>query len=266
MKHSTSAPLVAAFLCCVIAVSPYQASAQTLAPVPLSGVPQSNAAGTLTPSLGRIFSDTLTDFQRLPSVDSAVIMSMGGLAAVVGHPADRRLSNGLYGSTAAKDSLAAGETLGGAQVQMGAAVATYAIGRITRNPKVGRIGADLIRAQLVSQTITQTIKFSVNRTRPDGTSLSFPSGHTSSAFATAAVLQRHLGWKAGIPAYAAAGYVAASRIQMKRHYLSDVAFGAAIGLMAGRTVTIGRGDARFAVAPAAAPGGVGVNVTWVGRN
>ena len=50
---------------------------------------------------------------------------------------------------------------------------------------------------------------------------------------------------------------------MKRHYLSDVAFGAAIGMMAGRTVTIGRGEARFAVAPAAAPGGAGVNFTWV---
>jgi membrane-associated phospholipid phosphatase len=192
-------------------------------------------------------------------------MSMGGMVALLGHPADVRVSNGLYGSTAAHEVLSAGETVGGAAAQMGAAFATYAIGRIAGRPKVGLIGADLIRAQLVSQTITQTIKFSVNRTRPDGTSLSFPSGHTSAAFATATVLQRHLGWKAGIPAYAAAGYVAASRIQMKRHYLSDVAFGAAIGMMAGRTVTIGRGDARFAVAPAAAPGGVGVNVTWVGR-
>ena len=79
------------------------------------------------------------------------------------------------------------------------------------------------------------------------------------------MLQRHLGWKAGIPAYTVATYVAASRIQVQRHYLSDVAFGAAIGMIAGRTVTIGRGEARFAVAPAAAPGGAGVNFTWVGR-
>ena len=143
-------------------------------------------------------------------------------------------------------------------------MATYSIGRITGNQKVAVIGADLMRAQFVSQAVTQTIKFSVGRTRPDGTSLSFPSGHTSSAFATAAVLQRNLGWKAGIPAYGVAAYVGASRIQMKRHYLSDVAFGAAIGIMAGRTVTIGRGSARFAVAPAAAPGGAGVNFTWVG--
>jgi membrane-associated phospholipid phosphatase len=59
--------------------------------------------------------------------------------------------------------------------------------------------------------------------------------------------------------------VAASRIQTQRHYLSDVAFGAAIGIVAGRTVTIGHGNARFAVSPAAAPGGAGVNFTWVGR-
>jgi hypothetical protein len=30
-------------------------------------------------------------------------------------------------------------------------------------------------------------------------------------------------------------------------------------------VTIGRGDARFAVSPVAAPGGGGVNFTWVGK-
>jgi membrane-associated phospholipid phosphatase len=131
---------------------------------------------------------------------------------------------------------------------------------------VAVLGADLVRAQFVSQGVTQAIKLSVGRTRPDGTSMSFPSGHSASAFATATVLQRHLGWKAGIPAYGVAAYVAASRIQAQRHYLSDVAFGAAIGIVAGRTVTIGHGNARFSVAPAAAPGGAGVNFTWVGKN
>jgi membrane-associated phospholipid phosphatase len=159
----------------------------------------------------------------------------------------------------------AGQTIGAATTQLAAAFATYSIGRMTGNPKVAVIGADLVRAQFVSQTLTQAIKFSAGRTRPDGTTLSFPSGHTASAFATAAVLQRHLGWKAGIPAYAVASYVAASRIQGQRHYFSDVAFGAAVGMVAGRTVTIGRGDARFAVSPAAAPGGAAVNFTWVGR-
>jgi membrane-associated phospholipid phosphatase len=84
-------------------------------------------------------------------------------------------------------------------------------------------------------------------------------------FASATVLQRDLGWKVGIPAYGIATYVAASRIQENRHFLSDVAFGAAIGIIAGRTVTLGRGDGRFAVAPMAAPGGGGVSFTWVGQ-
>ena len=220
------------------------------------------SSADFTPSLGRIFADTITDFRRLPSLDSAVILSMGGLVAAIGHPADVRVSNGFSTTQSMKSPFSAGQTIGAATTQLAGAFATYSIGRMMGNPKVAVIGADLVRAQFVSQAVTQAIKFSVGRTRPDGTSLSFPSGHTSSAFATAAVLQRHLGWKAGIPAYGVAAYVGASRIQMKRHYLSDVAFGAAIGIMAGRTVTIGRGDARFAVAPAAAPGGAGVNFTW----
>ena len=85
-------------------------------------------------------------------------------------------------------------------------------------------------------------------------------------FATATVLQRDLGWKIGVPAYGLATYVAASRIQDKRHFLSDVAFGAAIGIVAGRSVTVGGGDTKFAVAPTAAPGGGGISFTWLGSS
>ncbi len=255
-----------------VAFIPGDASAQILAPVPVAppvttpaptfGAPP---ASDFTPSLGRIFADTLTDFRRLPSLDSAVILSIGGLAAAAGHPHDTRLSRSFSSADSMRGAFSAGQTIGAATTQLAGAFATYSIGRMTGNAKVAVIGADLVRAQFVSQAMTQAIKVGVGRTRPDGTSLSFPSGHTASAFATAAVLQRHLGWKAGIPAYAVAGYVAASRVQMQRHYLSDVAFGAAIGLVAGRTVTIGRGDMRFSVSPAAAPGGGGVSFTWVGR-
>jgi len=269
MKHTVHALMIAASLSVGIAASPRVVSAQTLAPVPVAPIAPTTfdtpAAGDFTPSLGRIFADTITDFRRLPSIDSAVILSMGGLTALAGHGADTRLSQTFSSSASMSGPFSAGQTIGAAATQLAGAFATYSIGRMTGNPKVATIGADLVRAQFVSQTMTQVIKLSVGRTRPDGTSLSFPSGHSASAFATAAVLQRHLGWKAGIPAYGVAAYVAASRIQVQRHYLSDVAFGAAIGIVAGRTVTIGRGDARFAVAPAAAPGGAGVNFTWVGR-
>jgi membrane-associated phospholipid phosphatase len=151
-------------------------------------------------------------------------------------------------------------------MQAAGAIATYTVGRITSNETVASIGADLIRAQIVTQTLTAAVKGSVGRQRPDGTQYSFPSGHSAVTFASATVLQRHLGWKAGIPAYGVATYVAASRIEAKRHFLSDVAFGAALGIASGRTVTIGHGRNRFALAPTAVPGGGGVSLTWVGRN
>lgn len=109
--------------------------------------------------------------------------------------------------------------------------------------------------------MTGAIKTAVGRTRPDGTQYSFPSGHSATTFASATVLQRNLGWKVGVPAYVVAGYVAASRVQVRRHFVSDVAFGAAVGIAAGRTVTIGRGAHRFALAPAAVPGGAGFTLT-----
>jgi membrane-associated phospholipid phosphatase len=265
MKHRAHTVLLTASICVCVAVHASEVAAQTLAPTPVAssfGVP---ASDTFTPSLGRIFADTITDIRRLRSADSAVILSVGGVAAFAGHPHDTNLSQKFSSADSMRGAFAAGQTIGAATTQLAGAFATYSLGRMTDHPKVTQIGADLVRAQFVSQAMTQAIKFSVGRTRPDGTTLSFPSGHTSSAFATAAVLQRHLGWKAGIPAYGLAAYVAASRIQVQRHYLSDVAFGAAIGMIAGRTVTIGRGDARFAVSPAATPGGGAVNFTWVGK-
>lgn len=240
--------------------------AQTL-PADTSSRPASRPAEWHeTGSFRNLFADTADDFRRLVSKDSAVILAIGGVAAAVGHAQDHGLSQSMSGSIRMNTVLGPGEMIGGARMQAAGAIATYTVGRITSNETVTRIGADLIRAQIVTQTLTAVVKTSVGRSRPDGTSYSFPSGHTATTFATATVLQRHLGWKAGIPAYGVASYVAASRIQAKRHFLSDVAFGAALGIVSGRTVTIGRGNHRFALAPSAVPGGAGVSLTLVGRN
>ena len=256
--------------CCAVA-APRAAGAQTQTTQPV--VPGASTITTTnsTPAEWRggsgfrnLFDQTANDFRNLVSRDSGLIAAIGGVAALAGHAADRQSSTAMSGSAQMHGILAPGETIGGARTQAAAAVATYALGRMTSNATVTRIGADLIRAQIVTQTVTTMVKGAVGRTRPDGTQYSFPSGHASVTFATATVLQRNLGWKAGVPAYAVAGYVAASRIQAKRHFLSDVTFGAALGVVAGRAVTIGRGNHRFAVAPTAVPGGGGVSFTWAG--
>ena len=47
-----------------------------------------------------------------------------------------------------------GETLGGARTQLIGAAATYAIGKFTGHPGVTQVGADLVRAQLLTQGVT----------------------------------------------------------------------------------------------------------------
>ena len=108
-------------------------------------------------------------------------------------------------------------------MQFGRAAAAYGIARITRHERTAIVGADLVRAQLVNTVFTQGLKLTVNRTRP----------------------------------------VAASRLSARRHFASDVIFGAAVGIVSGRAVTVGRGANRFAVAPLGVPRGPGISFTRV---
>ncbi len=81
----------------------------------------------------------------------------------------------------------------------------------------------------LSMGMTYLLKFVVNRTRPNGEPYSFPSGHSTSAFSGATMIQMNHGWKWGAPAYLLAGYVAYSRVKVDKHYVSDVIAGAVIG-------------------------------------
>lgn len=155
-----------------------------------------------------------------------------------------------------RSRFALGNAGGTLLVQGGGAVATWAIGKAFDSPRLTALGSDLLQAQLVTQSVVQTLKFSVQRPRPDGSNrLSFPSGHTASSFATATVLQQHFGWKAGVPAYAFATYVGAARMAADKHHLSDVLMGAGIGLVAGRSVTMDVGGQRFDLGLAPTTGG-----------
>ena len=65
--------------------------------------------------------------------------------------------------------------------------------------------------------------------------------HVSITFASAAVLERHLGYRASLPMFAIAGYVSASRLTDNRHSLSDVLFGSALGMAGGGQSSVDTG-------------------------
>ncbi|WP_405198893.1 phosphatase PAP2 family protein [Christiangramia sp. LLG6405-1] len=84
---------------------------------------------------------------------------------------------------------------------------------------------------LLTEAVTFGLKLGVNKQRPDmSNDNSFPSGHTSTVFHSAGYIHRRYGFKYSIPAYALAGFTAASRIDSKKHDILDVLAGTAIGL------------------------------------
>lgn len=82
--------------------------------------------------------------------------------------------------------------------------------------------------------ITQLGKALIDEERPDNSDNdSFPSGHTSNAFASATTLHRRYGWQIGFPAYAVATLTGVARERARKHHWYDVLAGAVIGTATG---------------------------------
>ena len=92
--------------------------------------------------------------------------------------------------------------------------------------------SNAIAANILS---TYAIKSLSQRQRPDGSNnYSFPSGHTSNSFLAAELINQIEGIPLSVPFYLLSINTALSRINDKKHFLSDVVFGAAIGISIGK--------------------------------
>jgi membrane-associated phospholipid phosphatase len=206
------------------------------------------------------------DLKHMPRTNSVYWLAGGGALALAVHPEDKKINAHLVNQTT--DRLwTPGHIIGSTPVILGAAGAAYFAGRAAKYPRLQHLGMDEIEATILAEAFTEGLKLAVRRDRPlqiDGkqsSTYSFPSGHAMLTFATATVLQQHLGYKAGIPTYLVASYVAISRLHDNRHYASDVAFGAAMGVVIGRSVTWhGR---NFYASPMLLPDGAGIQLALV---
>lgn len=116
-----------------------------------------------------------------------------------------------------------------------------AVGLIDNNKTTLKKALYLTETAVASTFVTFALKYSIKRDRPyvatpDLKALgsprdpSFPSGHTSVAFATATSLYlAYPKWYVAVPAYAWAASVGYSRMYLGVHYPSDVLAGAVIG-------------------------------------
>jgi membrane-associated phospholipid phosphatase len=231
-------------------------SAQVIRPVPVEPVPASQIETSNPLKL------VAGDFKNFFSFDTAKTLSYVSIVAIATAPWDREgINNGFNIPTALFES---GNVLGQFVFQATAGFATYGIGKSIGDQKVAAVGRDIVRAQLLSQTLVQAVKFTVRRERPDeSNNKSFPSGHSASAFATATVLQRHYGWKIGAPAYALGGYIALARMAWNRHHATDVVMGAGFGIASARTVTMSVAKATFSIGVQPQVGGASLNFTKI---
>jgi membrane-associated phospholipid phosphatase len=197
------------------------------------------------------------DVVNLPSRQNLLWVGVGTGLSLAVHPLDSHANEDLSGHTLNK-VFAPGAIVGQSYTLLGVAVTVYAVGRIKGEPKVSHMGMDLIRSVVIAEFITESLKYTVRRERPDGSGAnSFPSGHAADTMAFATALERHFGWRYAVPAYVLASYVAMSRLHDNVHFLSDVTAGAAVGIIAGRTVTR-HGRDNFPVTLMAVPGGLGI--------
>ena len=137
----------------------------------------------------------------------------------------------------------------------------YAIGRFTHHPDIEDLGWHGAEAVILGSSITWIIKGTAGRARPfatadttahdfkfgggfgSGARQSFPSGHTTAAFAAASAVTSeaeriwpHHFWLVAPVMYGGASLVGVSRMYHDKHWASDVVVGAAIGTFSGLKV------------------------------
>ena len=126
-------------------------------------------------------------------------------------------------------------------ISLGAPIAVLGLGMIQKDSSLKSKGIFMVEALCVNALTTTALKLAFKRDRPfvtysfldkqaDAGSYSFPSGHTSSAFAFATSLSLAFPkWYVIAPSYVyacAAGY---SRMHLGVHYPSDILAGAIVG-------------------------------------
>jgi membrane-associated phospholipid phosphatase len=244
-----------------VAVDPTPQQTQTAPADPLQNPGDQKAEAKEPPTPPRtgihaLFGNMVEDVKHLPAMQNVYLAAIAGGLAAAAHPADQTFNVRLRSHyDAVNTAFAPGKYIGNTPEQVALSLGTYAFGRAFDQPKVSHLGMDLIQAQLLTEMLVEPLKFATRRERPDGSNRqSFPSGHAAVTFATATVIERHLGWRKSVLGYVIASYVAASRLHDNRHYLSDVIFGAGVGSIAGRTVVHHASD-YWAFTPVSVPGG-----------
>lgn len=177
---------------------------------------------------------------------------VGGTAALFAVDRSARLAALRNQSQTADNIFTVGREYGVSTYALSFSGALYAGGLIFRNTDVRETGLMLFESVAFSGIVTNILKSVAGRSRPfidagpfdfhgiqfNEETASFPSGHSTVAFAVSSVLSSRLknNW-ATVSLYTLATLTAVSRVYNDEHWTSDAFLGAAIGNVIGTAVT-----------------------------
>lgn len=164
----------------------------------------------------------------------------------------------------------------GAQYSLGVLGGFFLAGTLGDNDKALIVAQDGLTASIIaSGIVTPVIKYAAGRSRPSQNpgvhhfrpfsgAASFPSGHTTQAFAVASVISAHYDqtW-IKCTSYSVASLVGVARTYHDAHFASDVVAGALIGTLVGQSVVDynqQRRAGKLALLPDTSSGGIGMRL------
>jgi membrane-associated phospholipid phosphatase len=191
----------------------------------------------------------------LPAVETAApiqwwhgVLVLGGLSAlmVLDRPSRSFVQNNR--STQSNDVAGALRHIGQPEVYGSVTLGLVGAGLISGNPEITRAGGRLAATLLLAGVTSSGFKLAAGRPRPNESSDvdgfvpfsgqdAMPSGHTTVAFALATALADDINrtW-ASVGLYTLAAGVGWSRMNDNKHWLSDVAAGAVLGMSSAKLV------------------------------
>lgn len=238
-------------------------AAVVLACTPVDSLAQTGAAAVRRDSMATAPADSSPGQPLFTGRDLARAAGFAGLTIAM-FPADKYMARHLRNSNgAANRFIDRGATTVEVITTPGAYIigpVLYAYGRVTHHPGVADLGWHGTEAAILGAGISGAIKFMTGRARPyvsadvnprdfrfaKGTNTdrqSFPSGHTTTAFAVASSVTSEVNrmwpkytWYAAPVLYGGATLVALSRMYHDKHWASDVVLGAGVGTFSGLKV------------------------------
>lgn len=193
------------------------------------------------------------DLRLIESEKAKILLSLGAVGLLIAF--DQQIMDGIQDNRNDLSTHLAdlGDFVGSRRFIPGLIVGTLGVGLVFKDDKLKRTAYRTLKAAVISGLVTETLKALTHRKRPNkgegpyvfegagwsSDNTSFPSGHSTGAWAVATVFATEYKDTKWVPwvAYSLATITSWSRVYDEKHWGSDVVLGALIGYVTGKLFT-----------------------------